>query len=283
MPYSATAIEVMIASPSDVSQERIIIRDVIAEWNAVHAKDRRTVLMAIGWETHSIPDMGDRPQAIINGQLLKDADLLIAVFWTRIGSPTGIARSGTVEEIEEHLQTGKPAMIYFSSAPVRMDSVDNEQYTALSAFKQSLMSTGLVEEYEDLSEFRRKLARQLTQQVISRFTSSPAPEIDDSVIQARIDLQRVAPAIGDSAREILLEAGKDHQGGIMSIGTMGGRHVQTNGRSFVTSGDPRAEARWKGAVDELHRLGLIEDRGGKRELFFVTDEGYRVADLLQQQ
>ncbi len=95
------------------------------------AKDRRTVLMPIGWETHSVPDTGDRPQAIINGQLLKGADLLVVMFWTRIGSPTGVAQSGTVEEIEEHIRTGKPAMIYFSSAPVRPDSIDNDQYAAL--------------------------------------------------------------------------------------------------------------------------------------------------------
>ena len=122
--YTANVINVMIASPSDASQERQIARDVIAEWNTIHAKDKRTVLMPIGWETHSVPDTGDRPQAIINGQLLKDADLLIAMFWTRIGSPTGAARSGTVEEIEEHIRAGKSAMIYFSSAPVLPDSID---------------------------------------------------------------------------------------------------------------------------------------------------------------
>jgi hypothetical protein len=87
--YPATIVNVMIASPSDVPQERRIARDVIAEWNTIHARDRRTVLMPIGWETHSVRDTGDRPQAIINGQLLKDADLLVVMFWTRIGSPTG--------------------------------------------------------------------------------------------------------------------------------------------------------------------------------------------------
>lgn len=71
--------------------------------------------------------MGDRPQAIINKQLLEQSDLLVAVFWTRLGSPTGATNSGTVEEIEEHLAAKKPTMLYFSSAPVRPDSVDNEQ------------------------------------------------------------------------------------------------------------------------------------------------------------
>ena len=112
--YAATVVKVMIASPSDVLEERRVIREAIDVWNTINADDRKIVLMPLGWETHSSPEMGDRPQAIINEQLLKDADLLVAVFWTRLGSPTGTAPSGTVEEIEKHLAASKPAMIYFS-------------------------------------------------------------------------------------------------------------------------------------------------------------------------
>ena len=135
MSYTARVVKVMIASPGDVAKERQLIRDVIHEWNAVHAEDRRLVLMPIGWETHSTPAMGDRAQAIINKQLLETCDLLVAVFWTRLGSPTGVADSGTVEEINEHLAAGRPAMIYFSVVPVRLDSVDEQQYEKLRAFK----------------------------------------------------------------------------------------------------------------------------------------------------
>lgn len=272
----------MVASPSDVPQERVIVRDVIAEWNAIHAKDRKTVLMPLGWETHATPEMGDRPQSIINGQLLKDADLLVAMFWTRIGSPTGVAKSGTVEEIEEHIGSGKPAMIYFSSAPVRPDSIDEEQYSALKEFRESLLERGLFEQYESLGEFRSKFARQLAQKIISHFPTTTQPAAEDSAI----DLPRVMPiripTLGDSARELLVEASKDRQGVIMSLQTMEGSHVQTNGRDFI-SGGARAEAQWRGAVAELGRLDLIEDRAGKNEVFFVTDEGYRVAVLLNQQ
>jgi hypothetical protein len=172
MSYTAQVVKVMIASPSDVPRERQLIRDVIHEWNAVHAEDRKVVLMPVGWETHAAPDMGDRPQAIINRQLLKTCDLLVAVFWTRLGSPTGVAASGTVEEINEHLDSGKPAMIYFSTEPVRMNSVDGEQYGKLRAFKEDLRSRGLFDEYEDLTTFRTKFARHLAQRSPLRTKSS---------------------------------------------------------------------------------------------------------------
>jgi hypothetical protein len=58
--------------------------------------------------------------------------------------------------------------------------------------------------------------------------------------------------------------------------------VQTNDRGFVENGNPRSEARWRSAVDELARAGLLEDRGDEHEIFSVTGEGYRVADLLKQ-
>ena len=124
----------MIASPSDVATERKNIRDVVHEWNAIHSEDQQIVLMPLGWETHASPKMGDSAQNIINKQVLDRCDLLIAVFWTRLGSPTGSSPSGTVDEIEKHLGASKPVMIYFSNAPVRPESVDDEQYAALRAF-----------------------------------------------------------------------------------------------------------------------------------------------------
>ena len=71
MSFIATVVSVMIASPSDVATERQIIRDVVNGWNAIHAVDRQLVLLPCAWETHASPAMGDRAQAIINKQLLK--------------------------------------------------------------------------------------------------------------------------------------------------------------------------------------------------------------------
>lgn len=278
MTYQATVVKVMIASPSDVAQERRLACDVIHEWNDVHADDRKIVLLPVGWESHSSPEMGERPQALINKQILNDCDLLIAVFWTRLGSPTGKSASGTVEEIEEHLLAGKPTMIYFSAAPVRPDSVDSEQYDALKQFREACRERGLVEEYESVSEFRDKLVRQLAQTVIRRYARSSPSEQAVRLIQAPLQQK-----LTSEAQELLAEAAKDASGVIMKLGTFEGTHVQTNRREFATLGDLRSEARWRAAVDELHSEGLIEDRAGKDEVFFLTDEGYRVADVLKSE
>jgi hypothetical protein len=169
MPYKAKVYKVMIASPADVAPERQVVRDVIHEWNNVHSEKDDIVLMPAGWESHSSPSLGDRPQAIINKQVLANCDLLIAVFWTRLGSPMGKAASGTVEEIEEHLKARKPAMIYFSSVPAVAESIDQEQHLALLKFKDELRSRGLFETYDSIGEFKEKLTRQIAQTVIRHF------------------------------------------------------------------------------------------------------------------
>ena len=44
--------------------------------------------------------------------------------------------------------------------------------------------------------------------------------------------------------------------------------------------NPRAEARWRAAVEELVERGLLEVRDLKGEVFGVTDPGYRVGEFL---
>src|SRR5947209_17298538 len=99
MSFAARVFRVLIASPSDVTDERDIAVKTIQEWNDLHSPGRQVVLLPLRWETHSAPEYGRRPQEVINRQIVDHSDLLIGIFWTRIGSPTGEADSGTLEEI----------------------------------------------------------------------------------------------------------------------------------------------------------------------------------------
>jgi hypothetical protein len=279
MPYQTTTFDVMIASPGDVQVERNIAREVIYEWNAIHSHSTKIVLHPVGWETHSTPRMGDRPQAIINKQLLEMSDLLIAIFWTRLGTPTGEALSGTVEEIDKHLESGKPVMVYFSSVPVRLESVDEEQYRALKDFRRECEQRGLVDSYESPTDFRNKLGRHLAATINDHehFKISSAAPIKSALsFENRPDI----PELSKEAMELLLEASKDPRGCIMHLRHLNGMDVITNNRSFVEQGSSRSRATWVGAVDELAETGLIKDVGYKGEIFELTRDGYEVAELL---
>jgi hypothetical protein len=66
MARTAIVPNVLIASPSDVGQERNVVTDVINAWNAAHYQATGIMLHAVRWETHSYPASGDRPQAMGN-------------------------------------------------------------------------------------------------------------------------------------------------------------------------------------------------------------------------
>jgi Domain of unknown function (DUF4062) len=159
MSYEATVHNVFIASPSDVRPEREIARQVIYEWNAAHAVSDKAVIQPIGWETHSSPEMGERPQEIINRLVIK-SDILVAIFWSRLGSPTGVTASGTIEEIEKHLGAKKPTMIYFSNALLPHD-VDTKQFEDVRKLRKKYESEGLIGTFANSEEFRRVFTQDL--------------------------------------------------------------------------------------------------------------------------
>ena len=160
MGYNASVFNVMIASPSDVASERLIVREVIYDWNAVHSEEKSMVLLPVESESHSSPEMG-RPQEIINRQTVDKCDLLVGIFGTRIGTDTGEYDSGTIEEIERHNALGKPMMIYFSKELGDPDTFDSDQYTKLKEWKKKNESRWLYETYNDDADFKGKFYRQL--------------------------------------------------------------------------------------------------------------------------
>jgi len=273
MSFNATVYRVMIASPGDVQAERDIVREVVHEWNAVNAVRRGIVLLPVGWETDLAPEMGDAPQTIIDKRILKDADLLVGIFWTRIGTPTANYASGAVEEIEEHLKVGRPAMLYFSSAPAALDSVDPEQYRALKTFQDSCKPRGLFSTYADAEDFRRKFSRDLQLVMNSdRFaTADVQPATTTGVSGA-------APVLSTEAKALLAAAAKDGGGTILFERFGGGAEISSNDTTFNGDMSPRTIALWEGAIEELEKRGYVKAASDAREVFELTRDGYAAAD-----
>jgi len=284
MSYSATVFRVVIASPGDVEQECRIAREIIYDWNSLHSAKTNIVLEPAGWKTHTSPEMGERPQAIINRQMLKNADLLIGIFWTRIGTPTGEAESGTVEEIEEHIKAGKPAMIYFSKQPVVLESVDQGQYQKLKTFINECKRKGLVFEYESLGQFKENLYRHLVQTVNENEYFATADESDKIVIEEeQLDSVANRVTLSKEAQELLIEAAKSEDGTILKLQINQGLIIQANNTNLVKENDARSEAIWTDALNQLIENGFIEDRGYKGEVFAITRKGYDYADKLMKE
>src|SRR5205814_1200502 len=124
MPFKSDTYRVLIASPSDMSEERKTVMNTIHDWNVQHAAAELITLLPVMWETHAMPQSGISPQEAINKQLVSECDILVGMFWTRIGTRTGAAASGTVEEVERFVAANKPALLYFSNRPIHPDKIN---------------------------------------------------------------------------------------------------------------------------------------------------------------
>jgi hypothetical protein len=156
MSYAATVLTVMIASPSDVKEDRDAVERAIYSWNDANAEKRGVILRPWRWETSAVPVLGAHPQRLINAQGVDQSDIVIAMFAGRLGSATPDAISGTAEEIDHALEGGKPVHLYFSTAQLPAD-VDTAQLDALRAFRSDMQSKGLLGEYSNVSQLEHEV------------------------------------------------------------------------------------------------------------------------------
>lgn len=201
----------LIASPSDLTEERQAATEAINEWNSLHAAAESVVLLPVKWETHATPQTGVRPQDAINNQLVRTSDILVGMFWTKIGTNTGVAESGTVEEIDQFVAAAKPAMLYFSRRPVDPNTIDLEQHKKLRSFKAATYKNALTGAFADLDGLRQTLVRDLHSEVRKLKPKGKGTHRADKLDEAQkvtelIRLHRqhkITPAQFDDYRELL--------------------------------------------------------------------------------
>lgn len=150
MTSSASVLFIMIASPGDVGNGRDAVLRAITGWNEANTRTRGVVVVPLRWESVA-PQAGDHPQAIINVALLDNADALIGIFGSRVGTATPTAISGTVEEVDRAIVDGKRVHLWFSTAP-HPNEVDLEQLGALRSFQEDLRQRSLYGTYANAED-----------------------------------------------------------------------------------------------------------------------------------
>jgi hypothetical protein len=161
MKAQLSLIKLALCGPGDVKKEIAIAQEVVTEWNLQHGEASGFWLKHQHWTTDSHPDLSDRPQGIINRQVIDDSDLIVAIFWSRFGMPTGVADSGTEEEIRRGIKLRRKVMVYFSDLEPIPSTADRQQLERLWSFRQELQPTGLCWRFSSRDQFRREFARHL--------------------------------------------------------------------------------------------------------------------------
>jgi hypothetical protein len=186
MPTHALILQAVASSPSDVVAEREALESIVREVNRLQSHSG-VRLELWRWETHSRPGFGTDAQSVINSQIPADYDIFIGILWTRFGSPTGRAASGTEEEFNdayarfEANRDSVAILLYFKEAPPELSSIDLDQLGKVRDFKTRVeQSGGLYRTFRTIDEFQSLLRIHLSEEVsaVARREMSSEEEVD---------------------------------------------------------------------------------------------------------
>lgn len=159
MAYPTLALHLLVSAPGDVPVEDLtVIRKTISQWNLAHGRVVGLTVLPVSWTDHAAAEFGERPQAILNEQIVEESDLAVALFYDRLGTPTGEAESGTAEEIKILVKAGKSVAVLVNSAP-RAPLVGPmlEERRRLTEHLGELRKNALVFEYTNAGELMSHL------------------------------------------------------------------------------------------------------------------------------
>lgn len=158
MPVSITRYKVLLSAPGDAKRFCDAADEEIAQVNRSLSETSGVELYPMDWRRDSRADSGDEPQALLNKQIVDDADIVLSIFYERFGTPTKNYGSGTEEEIRIALDQDKRVLLYFWSPPSGYQPDDLSQFEAIERFRSSLGKKTLYKQF-DSEEQLRKLVR----------------------------------------------------------------------------------------------------------------------------
>lgn len=185
MPKTTTTYTILISCPSDIKEEIKIIEEVLKGFNDNLGKNIGRYLECSYWEKDVIPQHGNRPQEIINEQIVEKSDAIIAVFGERFGSDTGKYPSGTIEEIEEMIKAKKQVFLYFSEKPIERENINFkiEELKKIEKFKKEYSKKGIYSVYKNNDEFKEKITNHIYK-YFSNTKNTSIPNSNELIIKS---------------------------------------------------------------------------------------------------
>jgi hypothetical protein len=145
-PASRRVVNVIAVSPGDVAAERKRLATVVDELNRGLAPELGFELRLWRWETDASPGLHPQgPQGLIDEEMrMEQADVVVGIFWNRLGTPLPTAESGTAHELrrawDHWKKTGWPQVfLYFCERRARLKTASEAtQLLALFTFREAI-------------------------------------------------------------------------------------------------------------------------------------------------
>lgn len=167
MPKNIVQYDLLISCPGDIENEIRIIEDAISQFNTQFSDALGISVRTKHWHKNSYAQSGGKPQALLNEQFVNDCDAAVAILWTRFGTPTDEYGSGTEEEVEIMLSSGKQVFMYFSDKPLSPSQMNEESYKKVQAFRDKYKDRGIYFTYSSDEEFKTLFFAHLSQYFLS--------------------------------------------------------------------------------------------------------------------
>lgn len=226
MPTSKIVYKVFVSSPSDVSDERKIVSEVVNQINRLRKSRSSIVLETMTWEKDVVPKFGSKPQEEINKITVGQYDIFLGIMCSRFGTETDKAGSGTEEEfqIAYNKKIEDPdsveVLFYFKDPRSSKDPIDADQFVNVSKFKKSMQSNGkyngIYGEFGAADEFKTELTVHLNS-ILDEFEKKPDLVITPDK-QDEPDVHISAPtSISDPLAQLISTANDEEEIGIFEI------------------------------------------------------------------
>ncbi|MDQ4103056.1 MAG: hypothetical protein M3186_04875, partial [Actinomycetota bacterium] len=148
MAFLSTTLRALISCPGDVMPEDLaVVHQAITRWNVLWGEQVGHVVIPVSWSEHAAAEFGEPPQDILNRQLVDVVDLGIAIFWSRLGTPTDNAESGTAEEIKRLAEAGRPVSVLRCNRSVPPKG-DHAERARLDEYLKEIFGQALVVPYD---------------------------------------------------------------------------------------------------------------------------------------
>lgn len=259
LPTQGQIYQVLISCPGDIGEEISFIKDAIAKWNSINAIKDKIYFITRDWKNDVYPDnLSESPQESINKQIVDECDLAVVLLSSRIGSPTGKASSGTVEEFNRFHAQGKPIMCYSITKEQNLLEKDIEQLKALQNWIDSIKSFCIIKEVKK-DELREKFFKDFSLLVDDKFPNNSGEISNLSVLteENKAFLKRIGGGKG-------LVHFIDEDDGWTLIANFKEEHFST-GEDIAYNKDQ---------INQMFNMGFLELEGNSGTCFRLTQKAY---------
>jgi len=173
MSRSIEKFEIFLASPSDLKEERNAVEDVVNEINSNDGERHNYIVEVRSWEKHSVPGVAKNSvQELVNKDLGNSYDIFIGMFWTKYGTPTSNADSGTREEFdlawkrkETDLNVPK-ILFYFKTDGINPLDINPWEIEKIKNFRSELQEKNvLFAEFDTVEVFKKYLRLHISKKI----------------------------------------------------------------------------------------------------------------------